>query len=130
MYQNPYNYQYGYSNHMYQNPYNYPYGYSKNVYQNPYNYPYRYPNTIYQNQNFEYNYTRDPEFSEKIGTYHTIPNPLQLPSGYTLPANTRVFIHNVVITSTGEELVTIVAPIPKDGSVVSETFKDIPAKQL
>lgn len=40
------------------------------------------------------------------------------------------FIHNVTLTATGEELVTLVAPVLKGGNWVSERIKDIPASQL
>lgn len=97
------------------------------MYQNPYNYP----NSNYQNQYYDNYYNnRAPNFANKIGTYHMLIQPLSLPTGYTIPANTRIFIHNVTITTSGEELVTIVAPILKGGNWVNETIKDISAKQL
>lgn len=125
MYKNLYNHPYVYSN-IYQNPY---IRYS-NIYQNPYNYPSQYPYNLYQHQPIEHYYIRDPKFADLIGQYYTTSKPVTLPTGYTIPANTRIFIHNVIITSTGEELVTIVAPIQKDGTTVNESIKDIPANQL
>ncbi|NEW09721.1 NADH:ubiquinone oxidoreductase [Paenibacillus sp. SYP-B3998] len=95
------------------------------MYQNSYGYP-----NVYHNQYLDYHYNRTPEFANKIGQFFTIPHPVTLSTGYTIPANTRIFIHNVSITSTGEELVTIVVSILKGGSWVSETIRDIPAKQL
>lgn len=121
IYQNPYNDLYRYSN-MNQYPYNNPYGYS-NIYQYPYSYPSQYQHAA----NF---YGRDPKFAEKIGQYYTLQKDLLLPTGYKVPANTRIFIHNVFVTTTGEELVTIVASVPKDGTMSNESFKDIPASQI
>ncbi|WP_086415182.1 hypothetical protein, partial [Bacillus thuringiensis] len=119
---NPYRSQNSYE---YQNPYESPNPYrSQNSYgssnpyrsQNSYEYPYNYDNRA---------------FADKIGKYHTLTKALSLPEyNYTIPANTRIFIHNVAITSTGQELVTIVAPIQKGGSLVNETIKNIPATQL
>jgi hypothetical protein len=121
IYQNPYNYPYRYSN-MNPYPYNNPYGYS-NLYQYPYSYPSQYQHAV----NY---YNRDPKFVEKIGQYYKLQKELVLPNGYKVPANTRIFIHNVFVTTTGEELVTIVAPVPKDGTMSNESFKDIPASQI
>ncbi|SDZ51064.1 hypothetical protein SAMN05421736_11569 [Evansella caseinilytica] len=122
---------------MYQYPYPYPYlyGYPNYVYQYPVTYPAHYPHTFYQQhpiyrEDHENEYTRAPQFSEKIGQYYTTPKPVTLPTGYTIPANTRIFIHNVTVTATGEELVTIVAPVPKGDSIENETIKDVPANQL
>ncbi|MDZ4621726.1 NADH:ubiquinone oxidoreductase [Bacillus cereus] len=116
MYQNP---------HGYQNPYRSPDSYE---YQNPHGYqnPYRSPDSY----EYPYNYN-NRAFADKIGKYHTLTKALSLPEyNYTIPTNTRIFIHNVAITSTGQELVTIVAPIQKGGSLVNETIKNIPATQL
>ncbi|KON90381.1 hypothetical protein AF332_19875 [Sporosarcina globispora] len=99
------------------------YGNLNYVYQTPYNYPNRYPNNFYYSQNVDYYYARDPKFAELIGKNFTLIKPLILPTGQTLPANTSVFIHNVLITSTGEELVSIVTP-------GNEKFDNIPANQL
>ncbi|WP_324657166.1 hypothetical protein [Bacillus cereus] len=134
MYQNPHGYQnpyrssnsYEYQNpHGYQNPYRSPDSYE---YQNPHGYqnPYRSPDSY----EYPYNYN-NRAFADKIGKYHTLTKALSLPEyNYTIPTNTRIFIHNVAITSTGQELVTIVAPIQKGGSLVNETIKNIPATQL
>ncbi|MFK4014708.1 hypothetical protein [Bacillus cereus] len=127
---NPYrspNHNYEYQNsYESSNPYRSPNSYE---YQNPYgsSNPYRYPN-----HNYEYPYNYDNRaFADKIGKYHTLTKALSLPEyNYTIPANTRIFIHNVAITNTGQELVTIVAPIQKGGSLVNETIKNIPASQL
>ncbi|WP_205753498.1 NADH:ubiquinone oxidoreductase [Bacillus cereus] len=117
MYQNSYGYQ---------NPYRSPDSYE---YQNPHRYqdPYRFPNHSYE---YPYNYD-NRAFADKIGKYHTLTKPLPLSEyNYTIPINTRIFIHNVAITNTGQELVTIVAPIQKGGNLVNETIKNIPASQL
>ena len=134
MYQNPYGYQNPYrspDSYEYQNPYGYQNSYrspDSYEYQNPYGYqnPYRSPGS------YEYPYNYDNRaFADKIGKYHTLTKPLSLSEyNYTIPANTRIFIHNVMITSTGQELVTIVAPIQKGGNLVNETVKNIPATQL
>ncbi|EOP20094.1 hypothetical protein [Bacillus toyonensis] len=147
MYQNPHGYQDPYrsqNSYEYQNPHGYqdPYR-SQNSYeyQNPHGYqdPYRSPDSYeyqnpyrYPNHNYEYPYNYDNRvFADKIGKYYTLTKPLSLPEyNYTIPANTRIFIHNVAITSTGQELVTIVAPIQKGGNLVNETIKNIPATQL
>ncbi|MDM5214967.1 NADH:ubiquinone oxidoreductase [Peribacillus sp. NJ4] len=127
MYRSFYNHPIGYSN-IYQNPYNYPNGYP-NVYQNPYHIPNRDPYPLYQNHSIQDFYIR-VKFADIIGQYFTTTKPFTTRAGYTIPANTRVFIHNVVITSTGEELVTIVAPVVKDGTTVNESIKDILGNQL
>ncbi|KON90382.1 hypothetical protein AF332_19880 [Sporosarcina globispora] len=85
---------------------------------------------LYQYQHDDNQNSRDPEFSEKIGEYYSLQKDLLLPTGYIVPANTPIFIHNVIVTSSGEELVTIVAPVPKDGTISNDTYKDIPANQL
>lgn len=113
-------------------PYRYPNPYESS---DPYQYPNPYgsPNSYrYPKHNYEYPYNYDNRaFADKIGKYHTLTKPLSLPEyNYTIPANTRIFIHNVAITNTGQELVTIVAPIQKGGSLVNETIKNIPATQL
>ncbi|PGU93669.1 hypothetical protein, partial [Bacillus thuringiensis] len=133
-YQNPHEYQNPYRSpnpYECQNPYRSPNSYE---YQNPHEYqnPYRSPNSYeYQNPHeYPYNYN-NRAFADKIGKYHTLTKALSLPEyNYTIPTNTRIFIHNVAITSTGQELVTIVAPIQKGGSLVNETIKNIPATQL
>ncbi|SMQ78446.1 hypothetical protein SAMN05444673_3440 [Bacillus sp. OV166] len=117
------------NSYMYQNPYNNQYGYS-NLNQNPNSYPNEYPSNLYQFQNAADYYCRDPKFAEMIGEQYTLTKDVRLPTGDTVPANTRIFIHNVFVTSTGEELVTIVAPFTKDGTISNHTFKDIPANQL
>ncbi|MDA7028552.1 NADH:ubiquinone oxidoreductase [Bacillus sp. CLL-7-23] len=99
-----------------------------NIYQNPYSYPRQY--SYYQYQPIEDYYIRVPKFADLIGKYYTTSKLVTLPTGYTIPANTRIFIHNVIITSTGQELVTIVAPVKKNGTIVNESIKDIPANQL
>ncbi|MCY9513230.1 NADH:ubiquinone oxidoreductase [Paenibacillus apiarius] len=95
-----------------------------------YHNPYGYPTHMHHHPYVDNSYNRAPQFENKIGQYYILPKPVQLPSGYTIPANTRVFIHNVTLTATGEELVTLVAPVLKGGNWVSETIKDIPASQL
>ncbi|MDA1476169.1 NADH:ubiquinone oxidoreductase [Bacillus changyiensis] len=114
---------------MYKNFYIYPNVYS-NIYQNPYCYPRQYSYYMYENRPMEDYYIRVPKFADLIGKYYTTSKPVTLPTGYTIPAKTRIFIHNVMITSTGQELVTIVAPVKKDGTIVNESIKDIPANQL
>lgn len=80
------------------------------MYHNAYSYPYAYP----------YDYTNDPrqQFQNLVGQLFTIPQPVTLPNGQTLPANTRVFIHRVTFTQAGQEMVTIVFPLGVGGNAV------------
>ncbi|MGH0613163.1 hypothetical protein, partial [Bacillus cereus] len=133
-YQNPYGSSNPYrsqNSYEYQNPYESPDPYKS---QNSYEYqnPYESPDPYRSQNSYEYPYNYDNRaFADKIGKYYTLTKALSLPEyNYTIPANTRIFIHNVAITSTGQELVTIVAPIQKGGNLVNETIKNIPATQL
>jgi len=71
----------------------------------------------YRNNNEMYHFRVD--FSGLIGTFFTIPKAITLPTGGTLPANTRVFIHAVTFLPSGEQSVTIVFPMQKGGACIA-----------
>ncbi|OPA36844.1 MULTISPECIES: hypothetical protein [Bacillus cereus group] len=74
----------------------------------------------YQNTS-EYGYVEDfrqQQFQNLVGQLFTIPQPVTLPNGQTLQAGTRVFIHRVTFTQTGQEMVTIVFPSGIGGNAV------------
>ncbi|WP_339309713.1 hypothetical protein NZ043_27165 [Paenibacillus sp. FSL k6-2145] len=58
-------------------------------------------------------------FSNIIGQFYTIPSPIPLTNGYTIPAGTRVFIHTSIFLTSGEESVTIVFPMQAGGACVA-----------
>ncbi|MCY9516025.1 hypothetical protein [Paenibacillus apiarius] len=81
------------------------------------------------NQYHHYNSPTRAPFSNLIGQFYTIANPIPLMNGYVIPQSTRVFIHTVTYLPSGEESVTIVFPMQSGGTCVSGATK-VNASQL
>lgn len=74
----------------------------------------------YQNTS-EYDYVddfRQQQFQNLVGQLFTIPQSVTLANGQTLQSGTRVFIHRVTFTPSGQEMVTIVFPLGIGGNPV------------
>lgn len=89
---------------------------------------------MYQ-QNFgEYSYDyinhpRQQSFANLVGQFHILPQPVILPNGQQLQAETRVFIFRVTFNPMGHEVVTIVFPNVVGGNV-SLGLASVAASQL